>query len=309
MTPVALEKQAVLPIIEAALQEDVGLRDVTTAALLLKTDQARGQLVVRRRGVVAGLAVAEWTFQQVEPRIRFKPTVAEGTEVHPGKAVAYLEGPARGLLIAERVALNFLGRLCGIATLTRAYVEKVRASGAQIFDTRKTTPTLRLLERYAVAVGGGFNHRMNLSQQILIKDNHLKVLAQRSGATLRSPSLIEQAVAAARKKFFKSTLHPPPSTLLIEVEVTNLQQFRQALAAKADIVLLDNMGPGEIREAVRLQAALSRGGKGRRPILEVSGGVSLQNVGALAALGVDRISVGRLTHSAPALDVSLELIG
>lgn len=291
-----LEREQVLPAISAALKEDVGSRDLTSAALIARTASAEAELVVRREGVAAGLSVAEWTFGAAHPGIRFRPVVRDGQRVYPGKVLAYLEGPVRGILAGERVALNFLCHLSGIATLTRAFVERVRGTGAKIFDTRKTTPNLRLLEKYAVTVGGGVNHRMGLSSQILIKENHLRLVAR--GRPF--PSAIEEAVRQARASSQKGTL--------VEVEVTSLQEFRQALSARADMILLDNMRLTEIQEAVRLRNALARSKRGIRVLLEVSGGVTLETVRAVGETGVDRISVGILTHSAPALDISLEVI-
>ncbi len=306
-----LEKNTITPLLTAALKEDVGSRDVTTAALVLRTDQTRGDVVVREKGVVAGLPVAEWVFGLVDPKIRFKALVQDGQTVFPNKAVAFVEGPARGILAAERVALNLLGRLSGIATLTRAFVNQAKGTDAQILDTRKTTPGLRLLERYAVSAGGGVNHRMNLGAAVLIKDNHLRLVARRKPAsttfaagkkTKIGPSAIEQAVALAREK--------TPKQMFIEVEVVSLKEFRQALAAQPNAILLDNMKLAEIQEGVRLCRAVGRskssGPRGRRVILEVSGGVTLNNVKAVAATGVDRISVGALTHSARSLNVALE---
>ncbi len=290
-----LSQQAVLPVIVAALKEDVGSRDLTSLAIIPKGQLAKAEIVARQEGVVAGLQVAEWTFGLVEPKIRFQPTVQDGQKVFPDKAVAFLEGPSRGVLAGERVSLNFLGRLSGIATLTRTFVEKVKGTQARILDTRKTTPTLRLLEKYAVAVGGGVNHRMGLYDGVLIKDNHLKLIGG-----------IEKAVKEARANLQKQTP--------IEVEVTSLQEFRQALSARAELILLDNMPLTEIQEVVRLRNALLRSikGSGRpgtyRPLLEASGGVTLDNVRAIALTGVDRISIGALTHSAPALNLSLEVV-
>lgn len=291
-----LEKSAVVSILPAALKEDIGPKDITTCALIPKDQQAKGELVVREEGVIAGLQVAEWTFNWVDPRIRFKPTVRDGDPIRPEKAVAFLEGPARGILTAERTALNFLARMSGIATLTRKFVDRMKGTSAQIMDTRKTTPTLRLLEKYAVAAGGGAPHRMGLYDQVLIKDNHLKLIASR--AVPSSP--VEFSVREIRAKAQKGTL--------IEVEVTSLKEFRQALSARADIVLLDNMRIAEIAEAVRIRNALARSKKGSQILLEASGDVTLENVAAIAATGVDRISIGALTHSAPAVDISMGII-
>jgi nicotinate-nucleotide pyrophosphorylase (carboxylating) len=288
--PVKLLKEQVLPLIAAALKEDVGPRDLTSATLIPKAKWAKADLVVREEGVAAGLQVVEWTFSLVDPQIRFKPNLKDGDRVHPGKVVAYIEGPARGVLAAERTALNFFCRLSGIATLTRQFTDRVKKHKVQILDTRKTTPTLRFLEKYAVAMGGGAMHRRGLFDQVLIKDNHLQLLG----------GGVEGAVREARRKVSKG---------VIEVEVKNLQEFRLAVSAEADIILLDNMPLAEIAEAVKLRDAVARSKKERKPLLEVSGGVRLENVEAIAAAGVDRISVGALTHSAPALDASLELVG
>ncbi|MBI3317748.1 MAG: carboxylating nicotinate-nucleotide diphosphorylase [Candidatus Omnitrophica bacterium] len=294
-----LDKSAALAVIAAALKEDVGPKDLTTWALIPKGQFAKGELVVREEGVVAGLPLAEWTFWQVDSKIRFKPTVRDAETVHPGKVVAFVEGPAQGILTAERTALNFLSRLSGIATLTRRFVDQVARWKTPIMDTRKTTPTLRALEKYAVAAGGGVPHRMGLYDQVLIKDNHIQLVAARH--SVHRVSAIEEAVKEARSKFQKNTT--------VEVEVTNLQEFRQALSARADILLLDNMTFADIQEAVRLRNALSRSGKERRPLLEVSGGVTLETVSAVAGAGVDRISIGALTRSAVGLDAALELVG
>lgn len=293
MGKITLEKSFALPLIQAALKEDIGARDLTTFSLIPKGQLAKADLVVREEGVVAGISLVEWTLSAVDSRIRFKPVLRDGQRVYPEKAIAYVEGPAQGILMAERTALNFLARLSGIATLTRRFVEAVRPHRAQILDTRKTTPAFRLLEKYAVAAGGGTPHRMGLFDQVLIKDNHLRLRKSRNP--------IGDCVAEIRKKLGKSSL--------VEVEVKNLSEFRQALAAGADLVLLDNVPVSEIAEAVRLRNAVSRSTKGQKILLEVSGGVTLQNVKAIAAAGVERISVGRLTHSAPALDVALEVIG
>ena len=285
----SISRESVLPLIIAALKEDVGPRDLTSFALLPKGQAAKAEIIVRQEGVLAGLQVAEWVFAQVEPKVRFQPQVKDGQKVYPDKAVVFLEGPARGILAGERVALNFLGHLSGIATLTRAFVEKARGVPAKILDTRKTTPGLRLLEKYAVRMGGGANHRMGLYDGVLIKDNHLRLAGG-----------VEKAVAQVRASVQKETP--------IEVEVANLREFRQALAVKADLILLDNMNLPEIQEAVRLARAVGRSKTGTKPLLEVSGGVTLENVRAIALTGVDRISVGALTHSAPGLDLSLEIL-
>ncbi len=314
----AIDRTSILPLLTAALKEDVGSRDLTSAALIPKGQVAEAEIVVRQEGILAGLQVAEWVFGLTDPKIKFKPMVKDGQKVYPDKAVAFLEGPTRGILAGERVALNFLGHLSGVATLTRAFVEKARGTSAKILDTRKTTPGLRVLEKYAVRMGWGINHRMGLYDGVLIKDNHLRLIAKGLSpkGTVPERSAVEHAVAQVRSTVQKQTP--------IEVEVSNLQEFRQALSARADLILLDNMKLAEIQEAVRLRNAVGRGAPAPRhflgskegaasvaryrPLLEVSGGVTLENVRPIALTGVDRISVGALTHSAPALNLALEIL-
>ncbi|MDE2860217.1 MAG: carboxylating nicotinate-nucleotide diphosphorylase [Chloroflexota bacterium] len=271
-------------IVERALVEDLGHGDVTTDALI-PTD-ARGQavVVVKADGVVAGLEVALEVFRQVDASTRGAIHVPDGTAVSPGDVVADVEGSVAGILKAERVALNFLQRLSGIATATAAYVRAVQDTKARIIDTRKTVPGLRQLEKYAVRAGGGHNHRYNLADGILIKDNHI--------AALRARELgLEEIVDLARQR--------SPHTLRIEIEVETVEEAVEALDAGADAVLLDNMSPEEMRRVVEIS--------GGRALLEASGGVTLDTVRAVAETGVDLISVGALTHSVRALDISLDL--
>lgn len=262
----------------AALAEDVGEGDVTTEATVEADAVGSAELVVKEPGVVCGLAAAEAVFRALDADVRFERLVEEGAFVEGRTPVARVSGPQRAILTGERTALNFLGRLSGVATLTRRYVEEVRGTGAAILDTRKTTPGLRALEKHAVAVGGGRNHRFGLDDGVLVKDNHL-----------RAAGSIAQAVERVRSA----------TTLPVEVECDTLEQVDEALAAGVDAILLDNMGVDELRAAV----ARARG----RVRLEASGGVSLANVRAIAETGVDEVSVGALTHSARSLDVSLEL--
>jgi nicotinate-nucleotide pyrophosphorylase (carboxylating) len=262
----------------AALAEDVGDGDVTTEATIDADASGQAELVLKEPGVVCGLDVAEAVFHALDADLRFERLVETGTLVGSATAVARVSGPLRAILTGERTALNFLGRLSGIATLTRRYVDAVAGTGTAILDTRKTTPGLRILEKHAVAVGGGRNHRLGLDDGVLIKDNHL-----------RAAGSIRDAVERVR-----AATHLP-----VEVECDTLEQVSEALAAGADAILLDNMRVDELREAV----ALTRG----RARLEASGGVTLDNVRAVAETGVDEISVGALTHSARSLDVSLEL--
>ena len=265
-------------VVLAALAEDVGDGDVTTEATVDAAAVCTAELLVKEPGVVCGLAVAEATFRALDPDIRFEPLVGEGEPVDAGAVIAIVRGSGRAILTGERVALNFLGRLSGIASLTRRYVAAVAGTGAAILDTRKTTPGLRALEKHAVACGGGRNHRFGLYDAVLIKDNHVRASGSISAA-------IERARGA--------------SSLSVEVECETLAQVAEAVEAHAEAILLDKMTPDELRAAV----ALVRG----RARLEASGGITLDNVRAVAETGVDEISVGALTHSARSLDVSLEL--
>jgi len=278
-----LDPTVVRRIVEAALEEDGAGRDVTTQALVPPDQRGAGIVVAKASGVVAGLPVAAAAFAALDASVRLEQQVPEGAAVSPGGAVARVEGPLAPILSAERVALNFLQRLSGVATATRRLVEAVAGLKVRIVDTRKTTPGLRALERYAVRVGGGHNHRFNLGDGVLIKDNHL---AAARGRGLTVEEVIRQARLAA------------PHTMRVEIEVTSVDDALEALAGGAEVVLLDNMSPEEMRRV----AELARG----RALTEASGGVALENVRAIAETGVDIISVGGITHSAPALDMSLE---
>jgi nicotinate-nucleotide pyrophosphorylase (carboxylating) len=269
----------------AALDEDGAHDDVTTRALVPPTQWGACVIVAKDDGIVAGLPVAAAAMTALDEEVAFDTLVADGDRVSAGARLAEVEGSLASILSAERVALNFLQRLSGIATLTREFVDAVAGTKAVILDTRKTTPGLRQLERYAVRCGGGRNHRYNLSSGVLIKDNHI------AAARLRGIDDLSDVVALARQS--------APHTMRIEVEVTNLVMLKEALAGGADIILLDNMGVDEIRGCVELVAG--------RALVEASGGVTLDNVRAIAATGVDYISIGRLTHSAPSLDISLEV--
>jgi nicotinate-nucleotide pyrophosphorylase (carboxylating) len=235
----------------------------------------------------------------MDPRLEWEEQVSEGAVVQPGQAVAAIHGPARSLLTSERTLLNFLGRLSGVATLTRAYVEKVAGTKARIYDTRKTTPGWRRLEKYAVRTGGGWNHRLGLFDAVLIKDNHLALGASR-GESAYTPA---QAVRRARQ-LNEAGIASQAAPLVIEVEVDTLEQLEGVLPARPDIVLLDNMRPDVLREAVARRDALAPGVQ-----LEASGGIDLESVADVARTGVDRISVGALTHSAVWFDVGLDWQG
>lgn len=272
-----------LALIDLALAEDVGSGDVTTIATVPADRVATARVLVKQAGVLSGLAVARAVFERVDPRITLSARMEDGSAVRPGDVVATLDGPARGILSGERVALNFLQRLSGVATVTAEYVAAVAGTRARVIDTRKTTPGMRTLQKAAIRHGGGHNHRLGLADGVLIKDNHL--------AAVGGPDRIARAIAAAREH--------APHTLKIEVEVTSLDELEQALLAGADVVLLDNMDIPTMAAAVRRA--------GGRALLEASGGITLDTVRAVAETGVDLISAGALTHSAPALDISLEL--
>jgi nicotinate-nucleotide pyrophosphorylase (carboxylating) len=283
------ETAACRRLIEWALDEDLGVRgDLTSQAVLPAELTGRAELVARTAGILAGLPAVVLVCNAIDERIRIEPLKQDGERLQPGEAIAALSGPMRSLLSAERTALNFLQRLSGIATQTGRFVDAVAALPCRILDTRKTTPGWRLLEKYAVRAGGGVNHRFGLFDAVLIKDNHLASLG-------REPSRVAQAVRAARDKVGDSAP--------VEVEVDTLEQLDVALLCQPDSVLLDNMSLDQLGEAVRRRNAMAPG-----VLLEASGGVTLATVRSVAETGVDRISVGALTHSAPALDVGLDYL-
>lgn len=283
------ERTAAERLIELALEEDLGDRgDITTSALIGPNERGSVQIVARDTGVLAGLPVARRVFEQLDSGVRFSSVVEDGSLVQRGSVVAELSGMVRSLLSGERTALNFITHLSGIATLTRRFVDAIAGTSANIFDTRKTLPGWRALEKYAVRCGGGRNHRVGLFDMVLIKDNHLAGW-KASGAD----HTVAAAVRAARSC--------APSGIPVEVEVDTLNQLADALAAAPDIVLLDNMDVAALRQAVEMRNRLAP-----RTELEASGGVTLQNVAGIAIAGVDRISIGALTHSAPALDLAFD---
>jgi nicotinate-nucleotide pyrophosphorylase (carboxylating) len=284
MTLPPLNLDLVRRIVRAALEEDGAFQDVTTSGLVPPEQTGRGTFLAKASGVVCGLPVAAVAFEALDPGVGFESRIEDGTWVEAGSRFAAVEGSLSAILSAERVALNLMQRLSGTATLTRELVEAVKGLPVRIIDTRKTTPGLRNLERYAVQAGGGANHRFNLSDGILIKDNHI--------AAARGRGLsIAEVIAASRKA--------APHTLKVEIEVTDLEETRAAVAGGADVILLDNMSVEMMAEAVRLV-------KGRA-LTEASGGITLKNVRAVAETGVDLISSGALTHSAPSLDISLNV--
>lgn len=269
-------------ILRSFLREDIGRGDLTSEAIFPPDQQGRARLVARERFLAAGVeAVAARVFALQNPRIEYTGALADGSRVEPGDVLLTVSGPTVDLLKAERVALNLLQRLSGIATLTAAFVEQVEGYPVRICDTRKTTPGLRMLEKYAVVAGGGFNHRFNLADGILIKDNHIAACGSIAAAVERVRRLV-------------------PHTIRIEVETDTLEQVEQCLACGVDIILLDNMSPATMAEAVAMI--------GGRTIVEASGGISLETVRAVAASGVDIISAGALTHSAPACDIGMDWV-
>jgi len=277
--------------IDRALAEDLGKGDVTTEALIPNDQQGRGFIVARKEGILAGINIAKQVFHRVDPELKVELLIADGARVKPGSRIATVSGSIASIIKGERVALNFLQRLSGIASETNCYVEMVKGLPVRIIDTRKTTPGLRWLEKYAVRAGGGENHRMDLADGILIKDNHL--------VALRSQGLtIKEAVAKAKGNAAQrpGTQH---SERGVEVEVATVSEALEAVEAGADIVMLDNMNLEDMRKAVEAIHG--------RALIEASGGITRDNVRAVAETGVDFISAGALTHSAMALDISLEL--
>ena len=289
--------ESFLPLVKFALSEDVGTGDVTTLNAVPANVGARAAIVAKAPGVVSGIDIAGMTFREVDSSVKFKSTVRDGQEVPAGAALATVSGSAASIMTAERTALNFLMRLSGVATLTRAYVKVIEGTGAILLDTRKTTPGLRILEKYAVLCGGGQNHRLALWDMYLVKDNHIRAARGLTNAIDR--------IQRTRRD------------LLLEVEVESLDQLHEALRPEVDRILIDNQTPAVVKRCVeevdQWYAANPpdhprvRDGARRWPEVEVSGGLNLKTIRAYAETGVDYVSVGALTHSAPALDLSLEI--
>ena len=278
-------------LIQDALKEDIGSGDITTSSVVGKSRQGKFIIISNEPCVVCGMVLAENCFELLDNDVHFRPMAKDGARIQKGKVIAHIQGRCYGVLLAERTALNFLGWLSGTSTLTDKFVNAVKSYKAQIMDTRKTTPALRYLQKYAVKIGGGKNHRMGLYDQILIKDNHLSAI---------SNNPVKTAIENARKK--------GPKNKKIEIEAKNLREFKEALALNPDIIMLDNMKITDIKEAVHLRNShrIKQQDIGFKTLLEVSGNVNLNNVAEIASSGVDRISVGALTHSAPAIDFSLK---
>jgi nicotinate-nucleotide pyrophosphorylase (carboxylating) len=282
---IELAPDVIREVVERALREDVGAGDLTTLAAVPVAARARARFVYREPGVLCGLPVLRAVFAAVEPGLTLEDHAAEGAHVPQGAAVATVSGPARGILTGERVALNLLQRMSGVATLAARYVAAVAGTGARILDTRKTTPGLRALEKYAVRVGGATNHRFGLYDGVMLKDNHLAVLAAQGLGLADAVRRVRDAVGPMVR---------------VEVEVETVAQAAEAAGAGADMILLDNMAPAQLRAAVAAIALRARS--------EASGGITLETVRAAAEAGVDYISVGALTHSARALDIGLDIV-
>jgi nicotinate-nucleotide pyrophosphorylase (carboxylating) len=277
-----VKRNEVRAVVEAAIGEDMPAGDITSESVIPQTSRSRAVFLAKEPGILAGIDVAGLVFRMIDPRIRFAKGFDDGAAFEKGDVLAEVRGRSISLLKGERTALNFLQRLCGIATATRKHVRAVEGTRAKILDTRKTTPGLRALEKYAVRMGGGTNHRQSLSDMVLIKDNHLAIVGS-----------IPKAVAAARARVGRG--------IKVEVEVTDSEQAREAVEAGADWIMLDNMSPARMKEVVGWVAG--------RAVIEASGGITLQNVRRVARAGVDFISVGSLTHSFSSIDISLEFLG
>jgi nicotinate-nucleotide pyrophosphorylase (carboxylating) len=289
--------ESFLPLVKFALSEDVGTGDVTTLNSVPSNVGARAVIMAKEPGVVSGLEIAQMCFREIDPSLKFKPTARDGEDVEAGVALAQITGSAASIMTAERTALNFMMRMSGVATLTRRYVMAIEGTGAKILDTRKTTPGLRFLEKYAVQCGGGQNHRLALWDMYLVKDNHIRAARGLTNAIDR--------IQRTRRD------------LLLEVEVESMEQLQEALRPEVDRILIDNQPVDAVRRAVvevdrwfkthPPDHPRARAGARRWPEVEVSGGINLQTVRAYAETGTDYLSVGALTHSAPAMNLSLEI--
>lgn len=290
-----IDKSRVLPIIKAALKEDIGKGDITTSAIFANTDSSSAVIVTKEDCVVCGIEIAEWIMAQVDYSVRFKPNCKDGKLVGSGKEIAFIEGHIASILRSERTMLNFLSILSGIATATKNMSDKTAPYGVKVMDTRKTIPLLRYLEKYAVFTGGGTNHRMGLYDQVLIKDNHIRAYSvKRIAYSEKKEKTLKDLVETTRKENLKGTK--------IEIEVNTVEEFGDAILGKPDIIMLDNMNIRDIKSCVEIRKVSKA-----KPSLEISGGVTLDNVEEYARTKVDMISVGSLTDSVKAIDMSLEI--
>ncbi|MCK4851480.1 MAG: carboxylating nicotinate-nucleotide diphosphorylase [Candidatus Omnitrophica bacterium] len=291
-----LNMKRVERIIRFALKEDVWTGDVTSEAVLESSLQADAVITAREHGIVCGVQVAERTFFTVDPEVRFRPLVKDGDHIEPGREIAFVEGNVRSILRAERSALNFLGPLSGIATRTREMVEAVKGTKSRIYDTRKTMPLHRYMQKYAVRVGGGNNHRWGLWDMVLIKDNHLRAYGMQT-KSVNNENIIKNIIRRARESV--------QSNIRLEIEVESVRECGYALSEKPDVIMLDNMSVEAVKEAVELRKKMEL--EEEIPF-EVSGGITLENISDYARTGVDIISSGSLTGSVDSLDFSLEIV-
>ena len=287
-------------LLQLAIEEDILTGDITTENLIPDNLMVEGVFLAKEDGVIAGLPVIECFFSKLDKNPFFKPWIKEGDVVCKGETIAAIQGSAKVLLSGERIALNFLQRLSGIATLTSQFVERIKPLKTSLMDTRKTIPGWRYLEKYAVAVGGGVNHRKGLYDQVLVKDNHLDIMKNKLFCEVTPHmSIIEKVTSVLREKIEKD--------VLIEIETRTLEEVKNALYAGVDIILFDNMSIQQMKDAVRLVKEWKHGEGKQHPLTEASGNITLENVHLVAQTGVDRISVGAITHSAKAMDISLEI--
>ncbi len=284
-------------VVQSAIKEDIGKGDITSEIFISRDSKSEGIFIAKEDGIVAGLPVVKYVFSQIDKNLVFTSNIEEGSGVNKDTTIANVKGSTLSILSAERLVLNFLQRLSGIATLTNRFVEKIKRHKTQIMDTRKTTPAWRYLERYAVRVGGGVNHRMGLYDQILIKDNHLKIMR------------VDREKNGSFTELIKKARSQIDNGVLIEVEIEDITHVEDALDAGVDIIMFDNMRPTEINTALDMIKEYERKHKMPKAVLtEVSGNITLKNIEAYAQTGVDRISVGAITHSAKSLDISLEIV-
>ena len=294
---VELDLEKIRDIVQLAIKEDIGDGDITSKIFIPDGSETKGMLIAKEAGIVAGLPVAGYVLSQIDENLIFTTNIKDGSRVKKGTIIGSVKGLTLSLLSAERLVLNFLQRLSGIATATNRFAEKIKGYRTQIMDTRKTAPGWRYLEKYAVRVGGGINHRMGLYDQILIKDNHLKAMGSE-----KENGTISRLVRKAREQI--------ENGMLIEVEVEDLCQIKDVVDAGVDIILFDNMEPSKIREAVDIVREIEKNqdaGTGKAILTEASGNITIENVEEYADAGVDRISVGAITHSARVLDISFDI--
>ena len=294
---VELDLEKIRDIVQLAIKEDIGDGDITSKIFIPDGSETKGMLIAKEAGIVAGLPVAGYVLSQIDENLIFTSNIEDGSRVKKGTIIGSVKGLTLSLLSAERLVLNFLQRLSGIATATNRFAEKIKGYRTQIMDTRKTAPGWRYLEKYAVRVGGGINHRMGLYDQILIKDNHLKTMGSE-----KENGVISRLVRKAREQI--------ENGMLIEVEVEDLCQIKDVVDAGVDIILFDNMEPSKIREAVDIVREIEKNqdaGTGKAILTEASGNITIENVEEYADAGVDRISVGAITHSARVLDISFDI--